>query len=90
MGGIGEYWRDVRAARKETEERYPSERCYDWMIGMGPSYARDRASFKTYRRISANVGDALSIERNTRFTGKGLLSWRSSAVKATQASISWS
>lgn len=59
MGAIEEHWSDDMTcpACRQNEEAFPSDRCYDWMIGTGSSHARDRASFTTYRRLNClNVG----------------------------------
>ncbi|KAF3897545.1 hypothetical protein GTR04_1774 [Trichophyton interdigitale] len=55
MGEIGEYWEENRAYKKRKLERRknnpPKQRCFDWMITSGISYAKNRSSFKTYRHI---------------------------------------
>jgi len=57
MGEIGEFWKDVKASRKEQENTNPPRRrCYDWMIVSGHChYAKNRSSFTKYRRIQATA-----------------------------------
>ncbi|KAJ9209828.1 hypothetical protein DTO166G4_8578 [Paecilomyces variotii] len=64
MGEIGEYWRDVKAHRKEQKlANPPRRRCWDWMLVSGDChYARNRSSFKEYRRVGRTV-------RTTMFPG---------------------
>jgi len=63
MGEIGEYWRDVKAHRKQQNQEQkqkvpnpPRRRCYDWIIVSGTShYAKNRSSFKAYQHITPRV-----------------------------------
>ncbi|KAA8649626.1 hypothetical protein EYZ11_002658 [Aspergillus tanneri] len=61
MGEIGEFWRDVKEARKRREkENPPRRRCWDWMIVSGTChYAKNRSSFKEYRRVGQKVPNGL-------------------------------
>jgi hypothetical protein len=62
MGEIGEYWRDVKAHKKAQKLAKPQHRrCWDWMIVSGNNYARNRSSFKTYRRVKGTAGGAKVI-----------------------------
>lgn len=53
MGEIGEYWKDVKAHRKNQKATgQPRRRCFDWMVVSGDChYAKNRSSFKNYRRV---------------------------------------
>ncbi|RWR00118.1 hypothetical protein C8Q69DRAFT_441164 [Paecilomyces variotii] len=64
MGKVGEHWRDVKAHRKRQKrqklENPPRRRCWDWMLVMGSChYARNRSSFKEYRRVGRKVTTAV-------------------------------
>jgi hypothetical protein len=57
MGESGEFWRDVKEARKRRkQENPPRRRCWDWMIVSGNChYAKNRSSFQVYRRVGQTV-----------------------------------
>ncbi|KAJ9221837.1 hypothetical protein DTO027B5_4590 [Paecilomyces variotii] len=75
MGKVGEHWRDVKAHRKRQKrqklENPPGRRCWDWMLVMGSChYARNRSSFKEYRRVGRTVSTAV-IPGNVYVAGVG-------------------
>lgn len=57
-GDVGEHYKDLRATRRQAKRRRAAqkkkdkavdpERCYDWMVQSGASYARDRTAFTQY------------------------------------------
>ncbi|KAL4733181.1 hypothetical protein BDV11DRAFT_200550 [Aspergillus similis] len=57
MGESAEFWKDVKEARKKRkQENPPRRRCWDWMIVSGNChYAKNRSSFKVYRRVGQMV-----------------------------------
>jgi hypothetical protein len=81
MGEIGEYHKDIKAhrwrkrevkdtkrnqKRKRTDEP-PRRRCWDWMITTGNChYAKNRSSFKEYRRVGKSIQNGV-IEGMTTF-----------------------
>jgi hypothetical protein len=76
MGDIGEYYGDVKNQRKRKRQerqsspsqkrrQQPQRRCWDWMCVSGSAhYARNRSSFKEYRRVGRSVSNSV-------FTGAG-------------------
>jgi hypothetical protein len=64
MGEIGDHYRDLKEHRKQQKQkklegksRPPRRRCWDWLVVGGDyHYAKNRSSFKEYRRIKAKVG----------------------------------
>ncbi len=63
MGEIGEHFRDVKAHRKQQKlGNPPRRRCWDWMIVSGDChYAKNRSSFRTYRRFQGTAQGATVI-----------------------------
>lgn len=81
MGEIGEHYRDLREHRKRKRDAQiakaikktkptdepPRRRCWDWMITTGNChYAKNRSSFKEYRRVGKSVPNGI-IEGITTF-----------------------
>lgn len=81
MGEIGEHYRDLKAHRKRKRESQiakankktkrgdepPRRRCWDWMITTGNChYAKNRSSFKEYRRVGRSIPNGI-IEGITTF-----------------------
>jgi hypothetical protein len=60
MGEIGEWSRIMKTQKKAKKLAQPQQRrCWDWMIVSGTcNYAKNRSSFKTYRRIQGTAGGA--------------------------------
>ena len=61
MGEIGDHYRDLKEHRKQVKGKLlknpPRRRCWDWIVTNGDyHYAKNRSSFKEYRRIKAKVG----------------------------------
>jgi hypothetical protein len=64
MGEIGDHYRDLKEHRKRQKQKKqerksnpPRRRCWDRIvIGGDYHYAKNRSSFKEYRRIKAKVG----------------------------------
>jgi hypothetical protein len=64
MGEIGDHYRDLKEHRKQQKQkklegksRPPRRRCWDWIVVGGDyHYAKNRSSFKEYRRIKAKIG----------------------------------
>ena len=67
MGEIGEYWKDVKAHRKNQKATgQPRRRCFDWMVVSGDChYAKNRSSFKEYRRVQGTAQGAPVIGMGT-------------------------
>lgn len=81
MGEIGEHYRDIKAYRKRKREAQITKankktkrsdeplrrRCWDWMITTGNChYAKNRSSFKEYRRVGKSIPNGV-IEGITTF-----------------------
>ncbi|PCH00023.1 Hypothetical protein PENO1_050280 [Penicillium occitanis (nom. inval.)] len=81
MGEIGEHYRDLREYRKRKRDTQiakankktkrsdepPRRRCWDWMVTTGNChYAKNRSSFKEYRRVGKSVPNGI-IEGTTTF-----------------------
>jgi hypothetical protein len=64
MGEIGDHHRDLKKHRKRQRQKKkkakwnpPQRRCWDWIVVGGDyHYAKNRSSFKEYRRIKAKIG----------------------------------
>lgn len=88
MGGIGEHFKDIKAHRKrkrgaqlvkankksKRNEGPPPRRCWDWMITTGNChYAKNRSSFKEYRRVGKRVPSGIIEGISTFVAGVGTI-----------------
>ncbi|KAL2859891.1 uncharacterized protein BJX67DRAFT_368559 [Aspergillus lucknowensis] len=85
MGEIGEFWKDMREYRKRRKrETPPRRRCWDWIIVSGNChYAKNRSSFKEYRRVGRMVQDATGTETYIAGVGTVELNVRTSPKKGS-------
>ncbi|KAB8257964.1 hypothetical protein BDV32DRAFT_126468 [Aspergillus pseudonomiae] len=85
MGEIGVFWKDTREYRKRRKrETPPRRRCWDWVIVSGNChYAKNRSSFKVYRRVGRMVPDATGAETYIAGAGTVELNVRTSSKKGS-------
>jgi hypothetical protein len=85
MGEIGEFWKNTREYQKRRErETPPRRRCWDWIIVSGNChYAKNRSSFKVYRRVGRMIRDATGAETYIAGVGTVELNVRASSKKGS-------